>query len=109
MISPRIVIIMAVVLATAVPGQEPKGFRDARGQFESLKHPTEADRVRYITGLVRLRESFPRADAEIMHAIDTEVVRHPMPDTADVRVLVQRLAGRWQSPRRPYFYHRDGT
>jgi len=49
---------MAIVIATSVAAQEPKELRDARGQFESLKHPTEADRVRYITGLVRLRESF---------------------------------------------------
>ncbi len=110
MVSSRIgIIVAAVLVATSVAAQEPKELRDARRQFESLKHPSEADRVRYITALLRLRESFTRADAEIMHAIDAEVVRHPMPATADVRVLVQHLAGQWQSPRRPYFYHRDGT
>src|SRR6266516_5264302 len=110
MVSTRIVILVtAVVIATSVAAQEPKELRDARRQFEALKHPSEADRVRYITGLVRLRESFTRADAEIMHAIDAEVLRHPMPATADSQALVQRLVGRWQSPRRPYFYHFDGT
>jgi len=102
-------ILAAFVIATSMAGQEPKELRDARRKFESLRHPSEADRVRYITGLVRLRERFTRADAEIMHAIDAEVLRHPMPATADVRVLVQRLVGRWQSPRRRYFYHPDGT
>ena len=110
MVSTRIVILVtAVVIATSVAAQEPKELRDARRQFEALKHPSEADRVRYITGLVRLRESFTRADAEIMHVIDAEVLRHPMPATVDVRVLVKRLIGRWQSPRRAYFYHRDST
>jgi len=110
MVSTRIAILVtAIAVATSAVAQEPKELHDARRQFEALRHPSEADRVRYITGLVRLRESFTRADAEIMHAIDAEVVRHPMPATADVRVLVQRLVGRWQSPRRPYFYHCDGT
>jgi len=110
MVSTRIVILVtAVVIATSVAAQEPKELRDARRQFEALRHPSEADRVRYITGLVRLRESFTRADAEIMHAIDAEVLGHPMPATVDVRILVKRLIGRWQSPRRAYFYHRDST
>src|SRR6266566_5021384 len=110
MLNPRIAMILAaIVIATSVAVQEPKELRDARRQFEALKHPSEADRVCYITGLVRLRESFTRADAEIMRAIDAEVLRHPMPATADVQVLVQRLVGRWPSPRRPYFYHPDGT
>ena len=110
MVSTRIVILVtAVVIATSVAVQEPKELRDARRQFEALKHPSEADRVCYITGLVRLRESFTRTDAEIMHAIDAEVLRHPMPATADVRVLVKRLIGRWQSPRRAYFYRGDST
>src|SRR6266550_5037068 len=100
MLNPRIAMILAaIVIATSVAAQEPKELRDARRQFESLRHPSEADRVRYITALVRLRESFTRADAEIMHAIDAEVLRHPMAATADVRVLVKRLIGRWQSPR----------
>ena len=103
------ILVTAIAVATSAVAQEPKELHDARRQFEALRHPSEADRVRYITGLVRLRESFTRADAEIMHAIDAEVIRHPMPATADVRVLVQRLVGRWQSPRRPYFYHPDGT
>ncbi len=103
------IIVAAIVIATSAAAQESKELRDARCQFEALRHPSEADRVRYITGLVRLRESFTRSDVEIIHAIDAEVIRHPMPATTDVQVLVQRLIGRWQSPRRPYFYHRDGT
>src|SRR6266550_3496968 len=110
MVSTRIAILVtAIAVAASAVAQEPKELRDARRQFEALKHPSEADRVRYITGLVRLRESFTRADAEIMHAIDAEVLRHPMPATVDVRVLAKRLIGRWQSPRRAYFYHRDST
>ncbi len=103
------ILVTAIAVATSAVAQEAKELCDPRRQFEALKHPSEADRVRYITGLVRLRESFTRGDAEIMHAIDAEVLRHPMPAAVDVRVLVKRLIGRWQSPRRAYFYHRDST
>ncbi len=45
-----------------------------------------------------------------MFAIDAEVRRHPMPEAAaGKKTLAKRLVGRWQSPRRPYFYHPDGT
>jgi hypothetical protein len=120
MVSTRIAILVAaIVVATSLAAQEPKELRDARRQFESLKHPSETDRVRYVTRLVRFRESFMQKDnlrnnftpeeLEIIGIIDAEVVRHPMPATADARILVKRLIGRWESPRRPYFYHPDGT
>ena|ERR1700730_3632373 len=103
------IVFAAIVIASAAHAAELKELRDARREFESLRHPTEADRVRFVTRLVRLRESFTRADYKIMEAIDTEVIKHPMPVTADNAVLIKRLVGRWQSPRRPYFYHADGT
>ena len=107
----RIAIIAASIIITGFAlAQEPKELIDARRNFEALKHPTEADRVLYVTKLVRLRESFTRAQADIMFAIDAEVRRHPMPEAAaDSKPLPRRVVGRWQSPRRPYFYHTDGT
>jgi hypothetical protein len=107
----RVAILSAVIVAPASAlAQEPKELVDARRRFEALKHPTEADRVRYVTRLVRLRETFTRAEAEIMLAIDAEVRRHPMPEAAaHTETLRKRVTGRWQSPRRPYFYHADGT
>ena len=106
----RIAILLAsIVIISAANASEPKEFRDARREFEALKHPTEIDRVRYVTRLVRLRESFTRADDKILEAIDAEVIKHPMAAVADAAVLRKRLVGRWQSPRRPYFYHVDGT
>jgi hypothetical protein len=110
MVSTHIIILVAAIaVATSAVAQGPKELRDARRQFESLKHPRETDRVRYITRLARLRESFTRADYKIMEAIDAEVIRHPMPAAPDTPILVKRLIGRWQSPRHPYFYHADGT
>jgi hypothetical protein len=103
------VVLAAILVAISATAEEPKELRDARREFESLKHPTEADRVRYVTRLVRFRESFTRADIAAINGIDAEIVRHPMPVTADSRQLSKRLVGRWQSPRRPYFYHADGT
>jgi hypothetical protein len=106
----RVAILVAVsAILSAANADEPKELRDARRGFESLKHPTEADRVLYVTRLVRLRESFTRADYKILETIDAEVIRHPMPTAVDAGVLRKSLVGRWQSPRRPYFYHADGT
>jgi len=99
----------AILVAISATAEVPKELRDARLQFESLKNPTEADRVQYVTHLVRLRESFTRADLAAINSIDAEIVRHPMPATVNSRELSKRLVGRWQSPRRPYFYHVDGT
>jgi hypothetical protein len=99
----------AIAIAAAADAAEPKGLRDARRHFKALKHPTEIDRVRYVTRLVRLRESFTRADDKILEAIDAEIIKHPMAAAGDTAALRKRLVGRWQSPRRPYFYHPDGT
>ena len=107
----RITIIgAAIIINGSALAQAPKELIDARRRFEALKHPTEADRVRYVTGLVRLRETFTRKQAQMMFAIDAEVRRHPLPAAAaNSKALIERLIGRWQSPRRPYFYHADGT
>jgi len=98
-----------VLLATTVTAGEPKELCDARRAYDSLKHPSEAQRVDYITRLIRLRESFTRADEKALDAIDTEVIKHPMPAVSDSQKLSKRLIGRWQSPRRPYFYHAGGS
>ena len=103
------IVVAAIAIFTVADAAEPKALREARREFEALQHPSEADRVRYVSRLVRLRESFTRADYKIMQAIDAEVIKHPMPATADLEVLRKRLVGQWQSPRRPYFYHAAGT
>ena len=102
-------LLVAMTIIAEATAAEPKGLRDARREFDSIKHPTEADRVQYVTRLVRLRERLTRADTEALDAIDAEVIRHPMPADAAPPDLAKRLIGRWQSPRRPYFYHADGT
>ncbi len=100
----------ACVFAAGALAQEPKELAAARRAFEALKHPTERDRVSYVTQLVRLRETFTRAQADIMFAIDAEVRRHPMPKAVpQTEMMRKRIIGQWQSPRRPYFYHADGT
>ena len=103
-------ILIAVGIVSAAIAAEPKELADARREFQSLKHPTETDRVRYITRLVRLRESFTRADAEMMFAIDKEVIRHPMPLPPEPNELPKRVIGKWTSPRHQYFATRaNGT
>ncbi len=106
----RIIAILAVLILVGTAGaEEPEALRDARQIYASLKHPTENQRVAYVTKLVRLRESLTRNDGEVFNAIDAEVVKHPMPASAITPQLARRLVGRWQSPRHPYFYHADGT
>ncbi len=102
-------ILLAVGIMSAAIAAEPKELGDARREFESLKNPTESDRMRYITRLVRLRESFTRADAEMMLAIDKEVIRHPMPVPPGPNELRRRVIGKWTSPRHQYLYRANGT
>src|SRR5947207_1614929 len=89
----------AILVSTSVTAQEPKELRDARRQFQSLNHASQAERVAYITRSVRLRESFTRADYKKMEAIDAEVTRHPMPAGVDSAELRKRMIGHWTSPR----------
>jgi hypothetical protein len=106
----RVATVVAVIAIMATGhAAEPKKLREARRKFESLRHPTETDRVRYVTLLVRLRESFSLADYKILDAIDAEVIKHPILATANPSFLRKRLEGGWQSPRHRYFYHADGT
>jgi hypothetical protein len=104
-------IVAVIALAANNIAEEPKELCIARQEFLTLKHPSEADRVSYITRLVRLRETFSKTHNpfEDYEAVDKEIILHPMPDTSDKPSLTKRLVGRWQSPRRPYFYHADGT
>jgi hypothetical protein len=58
---------------------------------------------------LRNREKQCSAAPSCKACAKTRAVRHPMPATVDADVLRKHLVGRWQSPRRPYFYHADGT
>jgi hypothetical protein len=102
-------LLIAIGIVSLAKGDEPKQLTAARREFESLQHPTETDRIRYITRLVRLRDSFTRLEADKMMAIDKEVIRHPMPVPSDPNELVKRIAGKWTSPRHQYLYRADGT
>ena len=102
-------VVFAAACASAASADEPKQLVELRSRFEAIAHPTEADRVRYIMSLVRLRESFTRADYKKMEAIDTEVVKHPMPSEVDSADLRKRIVGQWTSPRHSYLYRANGT
>jgi len=102
-----ILLLLAMVIIAAA--DERRELRDLRSDFERITKPSETDRVRYVTSLVRLRESYTRADAAIMDQIDAEIERHPMPANVNSKTLVRRLIGQWQSPRHAYFYYANGT
>src|SRR5437762_6420553 len=99
----------ALLYAVTASADEPERLAALRREFESKRNPREADRVRYITALVRLRESFTRADYKKMEAIDSEIIKHPMPSDVDSADLQKRLLGQWTSPRHSYLYRADGT
>ena len=106
----RIIVTLAVCfLAATASAEEPPQLRGLRRAYNKLQHPSEAQRIAYVTLLVRLRESFTRKDDAALDAIDSEVVSHPMRASANARELSKRLVGRWQSPRHAYFFHADGT
>ena len=102
---------LIVVLSCAITNSsdEPERLTELRQRFHALQHPTEADRVRYITALVRLRETFTRADSDKMGAIDAEVINYPIPEDVDSAALRKRIVGHWSSPRHQYLYRADGT
>ena len=99
----RTLLAILALAVTAVAAKEPPELLDLRKQFEAK--PTEAARVRYITKLVRLRARILAAHRDGWQAIDNEIVAHPMPGTADRRLLI----GDWASPRHEYRYREDGT
>lgn len=109
MLKQTIIVVVALFCAITGFADEPTRLTELRQRFHALQHPTETDRVRYITALVRLRESFTRADSEKMQAIDAEVIKYPIPKDADSAALRKRIAGRWTSPRHQYLYREDGT
>src|SRR5882762_7762199 len=92
-------VMVALSCAITSSADEPKRLTELRQRFQALQHPTEVDRVRYITALVRLRESLTRADSEKMKAIDSEIIKYPIPDSADSAALRKRILGHWTSPR----------
>ena len=102
-------IVSTMFWVATVSADEPKLLVELRQRFEALQHPRDADRIRYITALVRLRESLTRADADKMNAIDAEIIKHPMPLEVDSAALRKRIVGRWRSPRHSYLYRADGT
>ena len=102
-------LLFVIGIVSATTAAEPQELVDARRKFDSLRQPTEADRVGYITQLVRLRESLTRQDADKMLAIDKEIMRHPMPTSSNSQELAKLIAGKWTSPRHQYLYRADGT
>ncbi len=102
-------LVVASFYVATVAADEPKRLVDLRQRFHALQRSTESDRVRYITALVRLRESFTRADYKKMEAIDAEIITHPIPPDVDSADLRKRIFGRWMSPRHSYLYRADGT
>ena len=102
-------LIIGVFFIGTVFAEEQKQLVELKQQFQSLHNPNDSDRVRYITALVRLRESFTRKDYKKMEEIDAEIIKHPMLPNVDSDSLRKRIIGKWTSPRHNYLYRTDGT
>jgi len=81
----------------------------AKRDYEKISHPSEADRSKYITRLVRLREKAADAKTDEWQAIDSEIKQRPAPSDSDGKTLSGLLVGQWESPRHDYLYRADGT
>ena len=81
----------------------------AKRDYEKISHPSEADRSKYITRLVRLREKAADAKTDEWQAIDSEIKQRPAPSDSDGKTLSGLLVGQWGSPRHDYLYRADGT
>ncbi len=104
-----ILLLIAVTAGGRLSAGEPAVLREARAVYQrETPQPSEADRERYVTRLVRLREMIARKKGD-WQAIDAEVKRHPAPAESDPAVFAALLVGSWRSPRHDYIYHSDGT
>ena len=77
----RLLIVAAAVFLTIGSfAAEPKELRDAKQAFQKQSpHPTEADRARYVSKLVHLRQKLAAADKDGWQAVDAEIMAHPAP------------------------------
>ena len=91
--------------STGISGALEKIKRD----YAKLSHPSEAERVDYITRLARLREQAVRRNRGEWTAIDDEIKLHPAPPDSDSKTLTALRVGDWESPRHDYRYRADGT
>src|SRR5207244_6665632 len=88
-------LVVASFYVATVAADEPKRLVELRQRFHALQRSTESDRVRYITALVRLRESFTRADYKKMEAIDAEIIKHSIPPDVASADLLQCIDSGW--------------
>ncbi len=89
--------------------QNGSAFRNAKGDYAKVSHPSEAARSGYTTRLVRMREEASRLKNDEWQAIDTEIKQHPAPNDSGSKTFSSLLAGEWESPRHDYLYRADGT
>jgi len=101
-------LITALASGLALAAEEPKELQAAKKQFEAAPHPDEAARAQYVTSLAKLRQKLAKSDGN-WQAVDAEVIRHPVPATADSKALSKLRVGKWTSPRHDYLYRSNGT
>ena len=104
------IVAAALVMAAGAFAEDPKELREAKQAYEKASpHPSEADRARYISRLVRMREKLARGKGDGWQAVDAEIKRHPAPAESDAQALSKLVVGKWESPRHEYLFKADGV
>ena len=93
---------------TGLFAEEPEGLAEAKKSFASLPNPTEADRQKHITELVKLRDALAKNEIHgDCFVVDAEIRRYPAPENTEAYTKLR--VGKWSSPRHEYIYRADGT
>lgn len=91
------------------PSPTASALAKAKLDYGKIAHPSETDRVRYITLLVRLRDKAAAAKTDDWQAVDAEIKQHPAPQDSDGKAFAALRVGEWDSPRHNYRYRADGS
>jgi hypothetical protein len=92
----------------AARAQQPNALEEAKRDYEKISHPSETARLKYITRLIRMRETVAPQNMDEWQAIDTEIKRHSAPVDSDSKKLSRLLVGKWSSHRHDYLYRANG-
>jgi hypothetical protein len=104
------ILLMSATLAWAQDDSIPAGLKRIESHYDQGKLATdEVLREKYITELTYLRWKLVHDHKDGWLAVDAEVMRHPVPASADPVAMARFVAGEWHSPREDYEYHADGT
>jgi hypothetical protein len=100
-------LLLAALAPLTARAAEPRELVESRKLLAS--RPDVERRTEIMTGLVHLRARLARENDPAWKAVDAEIARNPITDKAPKELLIERISGKWASPRHAYLYRADGT